>query len=692
MRRTRRSRRCPRSCARSKRRTRSIGRAWSSKDRRSSRSATASSSTQATAISLQAVSLNASSANAIAGATFSEQALGAFGAVQGWGMQSLVSYYFHAFTLAAPKAKLPPAAPGAFAMRTRLGFFGHNAPALIAGTGTTGMQTQDLVGDGDLAQRRHRLLSRAHRRRHQRQQLAGARSQEAARGLSRHDRARGVAGAVRVERQGHGAGAQCRHHERPEIQGPRDHRARAERAAGARAVADRGPIGKGHGRRAAAHARSHGAQPAAGPVRRADRRTRRPSRREGERDRDAQGDSAQRRLHDAVLRIARVDAALRPRHGRAERQRGAGHARRDGGRGARQRRRRRHLSALHAQTAAAHLHRVLVGNRRAEFAAGPRRSPVVERIRSADRSGAFERELHRPHRRRRKGERDLRRRRTWRAAAERRRERDGDVPDRHRRARHGRRRPHHADDDAAARHSRRQQPAGRIRRRRSREPRQRASERSADRAGDGPHRLAARRRGLRARVRGHRQGARRRGLAAGTRWVHVTVAASVAAPASDGAHHGAARLSGRSRFAARAGTSPPRSTRSRSRRCGFASTPISRSTSTSRAKVSIDPRYEWSDVETGIRAALISAFSFDERRFAQSVSLAEVVRVLHSVAGVVFVDVDTLAALRSDIAGPARMAACSAPRACSGRTTRPSRARWRSCCSSTRSGSRWCAV
>ena len=59
-------------------------------------------------------------------------------------MQSLVSYYFHAFTLAEPKAKLPPAAPGAFAMRTRLGFFGHNAPALIAGTGNTGMQSQDL--------------------------------------------------------------------------------------------------------------------------------------------------------------------------------------------------------------------------------------------------------------------------------------------------------------------------------------------------------------------------------------------------------------------------------------------------------------------------------------------------------------------------------------------------------------------
>ena len=36
-------------------------------------------------VSLQSVGLNSLSANAVAGATFSEQALGAFGAVQGWG-------------------------------------------------------------------------------------------------------------------------------------------------------------------------------------------------------------------------------------------------------------------------------------------------------------------------------------------------------------------------------------------------------------------------------------------------------------------------------------------------------------------------------------------------------------------------------------------------------------------------------
>jgi predicted phage baseplate assembly protein len=111
---------------------------------------------QFAAVSLRPMGLNSLSANAVAQATFSEQALGAFAAAQGWGMTSLVSYYYHAFTLAAPKLKLPPAAPGAFAMRARAGFFGHNAPALVAGTGTTGMQSQDLsttniwrTGDAD---------------------------------------------------------------------------------------------------------------------------------------------------------------------------------------------------------------------------------------------------------------------------------------------------------------------------------------------------------------------------------------------------------------------------------------------------------------------------------------------------------------------------------------------------------------
>ena len=61
-----------------------------------------------------------------------------------------------------------------------------------------------------------------------------------------------------------------------------------------------------------------------------------------------------------------------------------------------------------------------------------------------------------------------------------------------------------------------------------------------------------------------------------------------------------------------------------------------------RAKVAIDPDREWTAVEPVLRASLIAAFSFQARSFGQSVTLSEVVRVLQSVAGVVFVDVDTL--------------------------------------------------
>lgn len=101
---------------------------------------------QVAAISLQSASLNASNANALAGQTLSEQSLGAFGAVQGWGLSSLAAYYYQAFSVLERKVKLPAAAPGLFAMRARLGFFGHNAPELVAGEGNAGMTKQDLSG------------------------------------------------------------------------------------------------------------------------------------------------------------------------------------------------------------------------------------------------------------------------------------------------------------------------------------------------------------------------------------------------------------------------------------------------------------------------------------------------------------------------------------------------------------------
>jgi predicted phage baseplate assembly protein len=104
---------------------------------------------RAAAVTLQATALTAATANSVAGATFSEQTIGAFGAAQGWGMTALVNYYLHAFTLAPPRAKLPAAAPGAFALRTRAGFFGHNAPTLVPQAGNAGLKDQSETIDTD---------------------------------------------------------------------------------------------------------------------------------------------------------------------------------------------------------------------------------------------------------------------------------------------------------------------------------------------------------------------------------------------------------------------------------------------------------------------------------------------------------------------------------------------------------------
>ena len=93
-------------------------------------------------VELKASALTSMSANEVAASTFSEQTIGAFGAVQGWPMTALVGYYYHAYTAPTPKAKLPPAAPGAFVMRTQLGFFGHNAPAFVPLEKNGGVQDQ----------------------------------------------------------------------------------------------------------------------------------------------------------------------------------------------------------------------------------------------------------------------------------------------------------------------------------------------------------------------------------------------------------------------------------------------------------------------------------------------------------------------------------------------------------------------
>jgi hypothetical protein len=60
------------------------------------------------------------------------------------------------------------------------------------------------------------------------------------------------------------------------------------------------------------------------------------------------------------------------------------------------------------------------------------------------------------------------------------------------------------------------------------------------------------------------------------------------------------------------------------------------------ARVGIDARYMRDEVFAEIRQTLVEAFSFDQRRFGQPVTAAEVVKVIHSVDGVEAVDLDFL--------------------------------------------------
>jgi predicted phage baseplate assembly protein len=60
------------------------------------------------------------------------------------------------------------------------------------------------------------------------------------------------------------------------------------------------------------------------------------------------------------------------------------------------------------------------------------------------------------------------------------------------------------------------------------------------------------------------------------------------------------------------------------------------------AKVLVDPRYSVATVLTEAEAALLAAFAFDQRSFAQAVTAAEVVTVIQKVRGVVATDLDRL--------------------------------------------------
>jgi hypothetical protein len=60
------------------------------------------------------------------------------------------------------------------------------------------------------------------------------------------------------------------------------------------------------------------------------------------------------------------------------------------------------------------------------------------------------------------------------------------------------------------------------------------------------------------------------------------------------------------------------------------------------ASIIVNPRYVNDDVVAAVRAAVLSALSFDRRRFAQPVYLSDMYRVMQEVEGVIAVDIDLL--------------------------------------------------
>jgi predicted phage baseplate assembly protein len=81
------------------------------------------------------------------------------------------------------------------------------------------------------------------------------------------------------------------------------------------------------------------------------------------------------------------------------------------------------------------------------------------------------------------------------------------------------------------------------------------------------------------------------------------------------------------------------------------------------AKLEVDADFDRDEVEAAVQAALAAAFCFEARRFGQPVTAAEVVAVIHSVDGVVGVDLDALevvepgeAAVEPEVILPAKSA------------------------------------
>ena len=57
------------------------------------------------------------------------------------------------------------------------------------------------------------------------------------------------------------------------------------------------------------------------------------------------------------------------------------------------------------------------------------------------------------------------------------------------------------------------------------------------------------------------------------------------------------------------------------------------------ATIAVDPRYRFDEVQAAVTATLLAAFGFDARDLGQSVTAAEVMSLVHTVAGVIAVDI-----------------------------------------------------
>jgi len=60
------------------------------------------------------------------------------------------------------------------------------------------------------------------------------------------------------------------------------------------------------------------------------------------------------------------------------------------------------------------------------------------------------------------------------------------------------------------------------------------------------------------------------------------------------------------------------------------------------AQIAVDPRYRFADVQAAVQGLLLASFGFDARGLGQSVTAAEVLALIHTVAGVLAVDLTEL--------------------------------------------------